>query len=166
MDNTSNPWNTVRLGNRSSVPRPTSTPVPTSNFYHALYGFQDALAPDNIIDTDAKENFADEATPGSARQPSWPGQQVTVLAATGDSCSTSVATNTFHLSLPRACLDFHVFPKGKVHHPLLSVSKACDAGMTVVLTQMNAGFSKMAQYICVTYAVVISGLHRALPAPC
>eukprot|EP00532_Pseudo-nitzschia_australis_P012736 CAMPEP_0168215190 /NCGR_PEP_ID=MMETSP0140_2-20121125/5786_1 /TAXON_ID=44445 /ORGANISM="Pseudo-nitzschia australis, Strain 10249 10 AB" /LENGTH=127 /DNA_ID=CAMNT_0008142271 /DNA_START=144 /DNA_END=527 /DNA_ORIENTATION=- len=64
-----------------------------------------------------------------------------MLAATGDSC-TSIATDTFQLPLPAACLDYHVFPCGKVWHPLLSVSKACDAGMTVVFNADECRFFK------------------------
>jgi len=124
-DNTSNtnPWHTVQLGHRPLARRPTPTCVPTSNFYHALCDGDDTLAPDIIIDTGAEENFADESTPGTNRQASPPSQQIIMLAATGDSC-TSIVTDTFQLPFPDACLDYHVFPPFKVRHPLLSVSKA------------------------------------------
>ena len=131
----------MRHGFRASpTPRP-SPGVPTTNFYRALCDDDATGTPDIIIDTGAEENFADVNTPGTHRRATLPGQQITMLAATGDSC-TSIATDTFQLPLPAACLDYHVFLRGKVRHPLLSVSKACDAGMTVVFNADECRFLK------------------------
>ena len=52
---------------------------------------------------------------------------IVMQAATGDT-RRSVATDHFDLPLPEAACRYHIFKKGDVRKPLLSVGKACDAG--------------------------------------
>ena len=62
-----------------------------------------------------------------------------MASATGDS-RRSIGMDKFDLPLPSTCLDFHVFKRGDVRKPLLSVGKVCDAGMTVVFTADKCQF--------------------------
>ena len=116
------------------VPRHRSAHL-THNYYHAL----DFDASSIAVDSGASDGFGDEDTPGTNRRHTDYG--ITMASATGD-CKTSIATDTFDLPLPRPCLDYHVFKRGDVQRPLLSVGKACDAGCDVTFNSTHCNFTK------------------------
>ena len=107
-----------------------------TNYYHALDLFDDSSI---AVDSGASDGFGDEDTPGTDRRPTTHG--ITMASATGD-CKTSIATDKFDLPLPKQCLDFHVFKRGDVQRPLLSVGKACDAGCDVHFNKTTCKFLK------------------------
>ena len=81
-----------------------------------------------------------------------------MASATGD-CKTSIATDKFDLPLPPDCLDFHVFKRGEVQRPLLSVGKACDAGCHVHFNKFGCEFAKEGKTLLTGYRDKRTGLY-------
>ena len=116
----------------------------TGNYYEALADNEDDTDAtyDNTniaVDSGASDHFGDVTTKGTNRRPAI--APVTMASATGD-CRTSIATDTFDLPLPTESLDFHVFNRGDVQRPLLSVGKICDNGCSVLFTAGHCYFLK------------------------
>jgi hypothetical protein len=96
------------------------------------------------VDSGASDNFGDVTTSGTHRQGTPHG--ITMAAATGD-CKTSIGTDKFDLPLPKDSLDYHVFARGDVQRPLLSVGKVCDAGCHVIFSAGHCYFIKDKQLL-------------------
>ena len=89
-----------------------------------------------VVDSGAGDNFGDEDTPGTGRTAA-PG--ITMISATKDR-RHSFAVDTFDIPLPDAARRFHVFKRGELQRPLLSVGKACDAGLKVLFDRAKCQF--------------------------
>ena len=121
-----------------NIPRAIATRhafIGTNNYYSVLDTDDDCIA----VDSGASDNFGTESTTGTNRQPTTMG--VTLASATRDT-KTSIATDKFALPLPSECLDFHVYRDGDINRPLLSVGKACDAGLNVWFDHAKCTFYK------------------------
>ena len=112
----------------------TANHVFTNNPYHVLDFDNQCIA----VDSGASDGFGDEDTNGTNRQPTEQG--IIMASATGD-CKTSIATDEFDLPLPKKCLEYHVFKRGDVQRPLLSVGKVCDAGCNVHFHGSHVNFN-------------------------
>ena len=150
--NTSGSWSSVpsysgHSAHCNSQTALTATPVTHANFYEALdddgdYDFNfddDPHCPNTAVDSGASDNFGDINAPGTNRRPVTTG--VTMASATGD-CRSSIGLDEFDLPLPKASLEYHVFKRGEVQRPLLSVGKVCDAGCSVIFDAGHCYFIK------------------------
>ena len=133
-------------------------PIPTANPYDVLSFDDNSIA----IDSGASDGFGDEDTPGTNRQPTKYG--ITMASATGD-CKVSIATDAFDLPLPPAALDFHVFKRGDIQRPLLSVGKACDTGCDVHFYKTHCNFNKNGTTLLTGYRDRHSGLYLLPSSP-
>jgi hypothetical protein len=114
-----------------------------TNYYDVLMDDDDEDTYDSssiAVDSGASANFGDVTTTGTSRKLTDHGT-VTMAAATGD-CRTSIGHDSFDLPLPPESLEYHVFKKGDVQRPLLSVGKVCDAGCSVLFTDGHVYFFK------------------------
>ena len=57
-------------------------------------------------------------------------------------CEESTATDKFDLPLPSEATEHHVLPQGDIQRPVLSVGKACDAGLDVWFNKLACQFCK------------------------
>ena len=120
---------------------PPDVSLPTRNYYHAL-SMDDDEGPDDrriAVDSGASANFGDADTPGTERLFTPTG--VVMASATGDR-KTLIGVDRFDLPLPPTSLDYHVFNRGEVQRPLLSVGKVCDAGCMVLFMRHGCYFVK------------------------
>ena len=124
----------------------------TENYYHALSFDERSIA----VDSGASDGFGDEDTPGTNRKPTEFG--ITMASATGD-CKVSIATDAFDLPLPPEALDYHVFNRGDINRPLLSVGKACDAGCDVHFHRTHCDFNKDGEHLLTGYRDSRTGLY-------
>ena len=131
-----------------------SHPVRAPNYYQPL--LQSINDKSIAIDSGASDGFGDTDTPGTHRVPTQYG--VTMASATGDS-KTSIATDVFDLPLPAAALPYHVFKKGDVQRPLLSVGKVCDAGCDVTFHQTHCDINKDGERLLKGYRDPRTGLY-------
>ena len=144
-----------------TVPQ-TVTPIQqyqglSTNYYDPLAFDDSSIA----IDSGASDGFGDEDTPGTDRKYTEYG--ITMASATGDT-KVSIATDAFDLPLPRTATEFHVFKRGDIQRPLLSVGKACDAGLDVHFHRTHCNFINAAGARVLTgYREPRSGLYL-LPA--
>ena len=122
------------------------------NRYHPLSFDDTSIA----VDSGASDGFGDEDTPGTNRQSTEFG--IIMASATGD-CKVSIATDKFDLPLPHAALDYHVFKRGDVQRPLLSVGKACDAGCDVHFHRSHCDFNKNGKVLLTGYRDHRTGLY-------
>ena len=127
------------------------------NYYSPLSIDANSIA----VDSGASDGFGDIDTPGTARKATEYG--ITMASATGD-CRVSIATDKFDLPLPPECLDFHVFKRGDIQRPLLSVGKACDAGCRVTFDKDTCRFTKDAKHLLTGFRDTRTGLYL-LPTP-
>jgi hypothetical protein len=145
-----------------TTPRQGLSAIPcaelTDNFYHALALDDKSIA----VDSGVSDGFGDEDTPGTDRLDTDYG--VTMAGATGD-CRTSIATDKFDLPLPPESLNYHVFRRGDLQRPLLSVGKACDAGCRVEFDKDRCQFVKAGQTLLTGYRDRRTGLYLLPTTP-
>ena len=123
---TAPPWVTVGRP-RTNPPQSSialASPVVAANYYAPLSFDHDAI----VVDSGASEGFGGAETYGINRRPVT--RSVIMASATGHQ-ETSIAKDEFDVALPAAAKEYHVLPKGTIKRPLLSVGKACDAGLDV-----------------------------------
>ena len=136
-----------------SVPRADKRPpasVPVSNYYELLTDASPA------VDSGAGDNFGDEDTVGTHLRLGADG--VTLVGITGDR-RHSIGTNAFDLPLPEESLDFHVYKRGDIKRPLLSVGKVCDAGCKVTFDKDQCDFVCDNQLVLTGYRDPTTGLY-------
>ena len=124
----------------------------TSNYYAPLTFTDSSIA----VDSGASDGFGNVDTPGTDRRSTKYG--ITMASATGH-IRSSVGTDKFDLPLPEQCLDYHVFKRGDIQRPLLSVGKACDAGCTVLFDQHKCTFTRTGKTLLNGFRDTHTGLY-------